>query len=172
MRFRDPTGGRDQAAERAAGQHQELHQSAGGPAGGLRRLQGLPVRAHPQALARGALTVFLAINCYCVSSAGCYAEIAHRSLRTVSYNIAACEAVRQARIDGAAAVAAAEHDMAFARSQQQYDSARERLAAAKAALSLANAAQVLTAKMLIVNDAGHAETGRGQMSLSRGTSGR
>lgn len=56
--------------------------------------------------------------------------------------LAGCEEVRQARADAAAAVAAAEHGMAIARSQQEYDRAKGQLAEAKAGLHQANAARV------------------------------
>lgn len=47
------SGCEDQAAERASGQHQERHQPSGGPARGVRLLQGLPGAAHPEGLAGG-----------------------------------------------------------------------------------------------------------------------
>lgn len=55
---------------------------------------------------------------------------------------AACDAVRQARTDVAAAAAAAEQDMAIARSQQQYNRAKDRLTAAQAEQQRAAALKV------------------------------
>lgn len=54
----------------------------------------------------------------------------------------ACEAIRQARADAAAAAAAAEQVMAVARSQQEYNRAKDRLTAAQSEQHRAAALQV------------------------------
>ena len=86
------------------------------------------------------------------SSCGGVAQDVHRSRseakeRRVGEWVAACDAVRQARTDAAATAAAAEQDMAIARSQQQYNRARDRLTAAQAEQQRAAAMKVGGASM-------------------------
>jgi hypothetical protein len=82
------------------------------------------------------------LSTYCIPKQDVYRSRSEAKERRVGEWAAACDAVRLARTDAAAAAAAAEQDMSIARSQQQYNRAKDRLTAAQAEQQRAAALKV------------------------------